>query len=226
MLYNMSWYGYCSSYTSLFNSVTYFSAVLFVMMIHNMLLGVLKTHSAQQGSVVVEWSWNMHMMNSSILLTCNSWASTAAWGYMLRYPGHRLPNTNVFHQLEQRLCETGSVPPHMWMQVAHGLYRHQPLEIPQLQLWNNSLGEAHVMPHENWDYPNRGPSLRSTTFMPLHAERTSVSRWSSSMDAILQVAWHQHTVDELFLCNILRTDKTYFMCEGVFNVHQSPLGTG
>jgi hypothetical protein len=34
---------------------------------------------------------------------------------------------------------------------------------------------------------------------------------------------HQHTVDELFLQNILWIDKACFMCEGVLNVHNSNL---
>jgi hypothetical protein len=39
-----------------------------------------------------------------------------------------------------------------------------------LQLWNESRGEARVIPHENWDYPNGGPrsnSWRSVASIPL-----------------------------------------------------------
>jgi hypothetical protein len=42
---------------------------------------------------------------------CNSRAGTAAREYVLRYPGRRHPDANVFRRLEQRLRETGSVTP-------------------------------------------------------------------------------------------------------------------
>jgi hypothetical protein len=37
------------------------------------------------------------------------------------------------------------------MLVAHG---HQPMLL--LHLWNESLGDAHAISHQNWDYINRG----------------------------------------------------------------------
>lgn len=41
-------------YTSVSNEITYFSAVLFVAKIYNVLLVVLKTYSKQQGAVLIE----------------------------------------------------------------------------------------------------------------------------------------------------------------------------
>jgi hypothetical protein len=39
------------------------------------------------------------------------------------------------------------------VQVAHG---HQPMKMPQLQLWNNSHGGPHEISHADWDYSNQG----------------------------------------------------------------------
>jgi hypothetical protein len=48
--------------------------------------------------------------------------------------------TLVCFDVEQRLRETASVKPAaVVMQVTHGLYEHQPMEMPQLQLWNESV---------------------------------------------------------------------------------------
>jgi hypothetical protein len=59
------------------------------MMMYSALLGVLKTHSAQQGSAVIEWSWNTHDKYCDMLLTIstsNSQVGTAAWEYAIHYP--------------------------------------------------------------------------------------------------------------------------------------------
>jgi hypothetical protein len=95
------------------------------------------------------------------LFTCNSQSGTATQEYTLHYPSWCYPNTHVLQQLEQRLSETGNVNlRHMSMQFTHGLQGHQPMKMPQLELWNKSHREAHVTTHENCDYANRA-SLRS-----------------------------------------------------------------
>jgi hypothetical protein len=51
--------------------------------------------------------------------TFNSWADSAAWGYMLHYLGHCHPDVNVFQWLEQHLHETGSVMPTAHVNAGH-----------------------------------------------------------------------------------------------------------
>jgi hypothetical protein len=75
------------------------------------------------------------------------------------------------------------------MQVAHGLYGHRPMKMLQLQLWDESRGEAHAISH----YPIRGSgppstSRRSIALTPLLTERISAYRRSSSTHAMLQMA--------------------------------------
>jgi hypothetical protein len=75
----------------------------------------------------------------------------------------------------------------------HELYGHQPMKAPQLQLWKQSLGDAHATSHDSWCYPEPRV-LELQCFMtincitPLLAERTSVPRRSSSMHAVLRLA--------------------------------------
>jgi hypothetical protein len=44
------------------------------------------------------------------------------------------------------------------MQVARVLCGHKAMKMPNLQLWNESRGEAHAISYENWDYATRGSS--------------------------------------------------------------------
>jgi hypothetical protein len=89
------------------NEKTHFPAVLFIRKTHSALLGVLKTHSVQQGSVVIELSGNTQTTN----ISTSSYPSVPATVklVLLRYPGRRHPDADMFRRLEQRLRETGSV---------------------------------------------------------------------------------------------------------------------
>jgi hypothetical protein len=84
--------------TSLSDMVTYLSAVLHVMATLCALIGVRKTQCAAGGELC-------DML--STLGTCNGRSGTAARECMLRYPGRRHPDANVFRRFEQRLRETG-----------------------------------------------------------------------------------------------------------------------
>jgi hypothetical protein len=57
---------------------------------------------------------------------CNSRAGTAAREYALRYPGRRRLDANAFRRLEQRLRETGSVTPTVFVNAS----RPQTLQTP------------------------------------------------------------------------------------------------
>jgi hypothetical protein len=46
-----------------------------------------------------------------ILGVCGNWAYAAAKAYAERYPACRHPHSNVFHQLVERMRETGNVLP-------------------------------------------------------------------------------------------------------------------
>jgi hypothetical protein len=61
--------------------------------------------------MIMEYTHDEYCEMLLTLGACNSRAGTAAREYALRYSGRRHPNANVFRQLEQRLCETGSVTP-------------------------------------------------------------------------------------------------------------------
>jgi hypothetical protein len=54
------------------------------------------------------------------------------------------------------------------MQVAYGLYGHQPMKMPWFEPWNESLGEAHTLLHKNCHYPNRRSSKYFTTVSGIH----------------------------------------------------------
>jgi hypothetical protein len=99
----------------------------------------------------------------------NRQVGAIAGEYALRHPGWNYPNTNMFLLLEQQLREIGSYHlRHMWMRASHGMYRHQPMNTPKLQLWNESRVNAHATPHGNWDYPNRGSSKYFMTINCIH----------------------------------------------------------
>jgi hypothetical protein len=89
---------------SLSNGVTYFSAVLFVIVTHTTFLGVLKM-------MIMECTHGKYCDMLLTLSTSDSRAGTAAMECALCYPGQRHPDASVFRQLEYCLCETGSVTP-------------------------------------------------------------------------------------------------------------------
>jgi hypothetical protein len=107
-------------------------------------LTVLRTHSAQQGSVVTEWSWNTHDKYCDTHLTlgaCNSRAGTAAWGYALLYLGWCNQDANVFRWMEQCLCVAGSVTPTELVNTGH----------PQtVQTWANEDAIIAAVEQEPW----------------------------------------------------------------------------
>jgi hypothetical protein len=73
---NMSWDVYFSRYVSSSNGVTHFSGVLLVTTISRAIsIRILETHSVQQGSGMIEWSWNGHKTNTAtyrLKVTCIS----------------------------------------------------------------------------------------------------------------------------------------------------------
>jgi hypothetical protein len=125
--------------------ITYFSAVLlYGTMINSILLGVLKKHSAQQGSVVTEWSWNTHNKYCAMALTlstCNSLADSAAQKYVLHYPHQHHADTNVLTGAASpwnRKCNTYGTH-----EFVHGLYKTPAYEdtiigAVEQELWRSS----------------------------------------------------------------------------------------
>jgi hypothetical protein len=89
----------------------------------------------------------------STFCTCNSRAGTATRAYVLRYHGRRHSDANVFWGLEQFLRETASVTPTEDVNVGPPRTVRTPTdEDSQLQLWNESRGEAQAISHEHRPY--------------------------------------------------------------------------
>jgi hypothetical protein len=93
------------------NLVTYFSVLQYVTMLHNVLLGLLKAHSIQKGSVVMECSWNTHVTN------------TVAYVARSRYLTVEL----LLQHRNMRYVGVVNVKQTEW--VARALYGHQPVKI-------------------------------------------------------------------------------------------------
>jgi hypothetical protein len=83
---------------------------------------------------------------------------------------------------------------HMWTQVAHGLYGHQPIKMQYLQLWNNSSGDTHAISSKIWEYLNRESSKYFITSNCIHTitRGAHVSRRSPSTDEILRMPTSTH----------------------------------
>jgi hypothetical protein len=111
------------------------------------------------------------------------------------------------------------------VQVANGLYRHQPVKVPQLQLWNESPGGAHAILHKNWDYPNRGLSKSFTAISCIHSTTRGSHACIQTIiltHAILRMAVTSTLCGwTLFTHNILWTDEGCFTCEGVVSIYNS-----
>jgi hypothetical protein len=129
-----------------------------------------------------------------ILATCDSRASTGAQEYVLCFPG--------WHHREVSHVR------HMWMPVAHGLCRHQPMKMPQLQLWIEKHGEAHCdITREFRLFQRVLEVFHDSQFHPYHSILATASiclRWALFM---------QHFVDSWSMF--------YACC--VFSVHNSHL---
>jgi hypothetical protein len=115
------------------------------------------------------------------------------------------------------------------MQVAHGLYGHQPMKMPYLQLRNESRGEPHAISHENCDYPN----LRFSKYlMTINCIYTTARGAHICFQTIVLYGcnftsgYHINTMRiNSFLPNILWNDEACFIHGSVFNVHNSRLWT-
>jgi hypothetical protein len=77
---------------------------------------------------------NIHMMK------VNSRTSPPQCDFLLK-TSRKYLTTNVLRRLVFEIHATG----------------HQPVKMPQLQLWNESRGEAHAISHDSWD--SRGGQL-------------------------------------------------------------------
>jgi hypothetical protein len=85
------------------------------------------------------------------------------------------------------------------------------------------------MQHENWGYPNRGPSK---CFLTASWVRTATrgrllfrNHWPLQMQ-FCELLRHQHEANELILHEILWADEAFFTREDVFNVHTVTPGHG
>jgi hypothetical protein len=100
-----------SGYKSQSRTVTFFSVELFVTTIHIALLGVHKANSAQQGSVMIEWSCSTHTTN--IATTTYPWVP-ATVELVLLQAVRRHPDTNMFRRFERCLLDIHSFI-HQWL---------------------------------------------------------------------------------------------------------------
>jgi hypothetical protein len=121
--------------------------------VHSALLGVLKRESTQQGLWLNTTHDNKYFKMLITLGTCNRWADTAAWEYILCYPGCCHSDANVFRQLKQLLFETGSVTPMVHMGAGHAWT----VWIPAIEDAITTAVEWNAISH-NWDCPNWGSS--------------------------------------------------------------------
>ena len=69
------------------------------------------------------------------------------------------PDANVFQQLEQCLCETGSVTNMAHMNVDNPWALQTPAHGDAIIFCcgTRTMKKHELILHENWDYPNQGP---------------------------------------------------------------------
>lgn len=83
------------------------------------------------------------------LFACSSRAGSDAREFAMHYSGRGHLDSNVFKRLHQCLFETGSVAPKALLNAnAHGLYGHQPMQMPQLQPWQDTRYRKRI-----WNIP-------------------------------------------------------------------------
>jgi hypothetical protein len=119
------------------------------------------------------------------------------------------------------------------MRVAHGLYGHQVMKMPLLQLWNKRCGEAHPASQENWDCPNR-VSLKDFMTMTINCSHTNIRVVHVGFQTIVlftaassQIATTSaHCRCPLYILIYRTVDRrSMFTCDSVLDVHNSHLWT-
>lgn len=173
--------------TSPSNEVTYSSAVSLVMTIYSTLLGVLTqwTAGVSNHQMLMEYT---HDEYCDMLL----FPGTAAWEYALHWPGQHQPVTNVFHWLEKCLCETGKVAPMAYInsgcpQTVQTL-TNEDVVTADMEWGPRRSSRYYMRIGTNYTEGPGSTSWQSIASTPLLTECTSVSRRSSSTDAILWMA--------------------------------------
>jgi hypothetical protein len=118
---------------------------------------VYSRHSTQNRPALIKWPCSKHNDYDDMILTLttsNSSAGNATWEHaviLLVDIIQTLMCFNNWSSIFKRLDVYHSR--HMRVQVTnHGLYRRQPMKMPQLWLWNKCC-KAHTISYENWDYP-------------------------------------------------------------------------
>jgi hypothetical protein len=163
---------------------------------HDTLLGVPKTHSALQGSVVAERSWNTHMMNT---VTC-SWLSVPVIVELVLLHGQArcVILVDVIQALK---CfgDCSNVSVRQKCNTYSTCECRSPTDFTDTSQWRFLICSCGTRAVEKFTWcPTRIGSIpvedpRSTlwrwiSFIPLLVERTSLSKRLSSMDGIWRMA--------------------------------------
>lgn len=173
------------------------------MRIHSALLGVCKTQCTAEGSsdwMMFEYTYDEYCIMLLVLSTCNRWAGTAAWEYVLYYPGWHYRGPNAFQWLRHHPYEAGSVTP-----MAH-LNAGCP-KTTWILVNEDAAMEKLMILHETWDYPKWGHLKYAMINSCIHTKHMS-----ASTDEILRMAMTWTCCEWAALHNILWTDEVCYPC--------------